>query len=228
MAYKISSPDIIHTQDSEQVEGEVFTENPVAGLARHLAEQYALSQEMVGKPLPLHRLQQQEQLLNRAYQHFSSTAQQDIASSYAAEWLLDNFFVVQQTIRQIREDMPSGYYQQLPKLKNTMWAKYPRIYALGQETIAYSNSQINIEDTVTLLQAFQVDGRCVFDDGRTLGISYNVASGYSGQPDESAGSPCPDRNAVCVPDPIHCRRQPGWILHHQLTNVSHPGLGKLF
>jgi cyclic beta-1,2-glucan synthetase len=158
MACKITSPDIIHTQDSEQVEGKVFTENPVAVLARHLAEQYALSQEMVGKPLPLHRLQQQEQLLNRAYQHFSSTAQQDIASSYAAEWLLDNFFVVQQTIRQIREDMPSGYYQQLPKLKNTMWAKYPRIYALGQETIAYSNSQINIEDTVTLLQAFQVDG----------------------------------------------------------------------
>ena len=158
MAHNLSSSKNFNTQETEQVEGEVFRENPVAVLARHLAGQYVLSQEVIGKPLPLHRLEQQERFLNGAYQHFSSTVQQDITPSYAAEWLLDNFFVVQQAIRQIREDMPSSYYQQLPKLKNTAWAKYPRIYALGQETIAYSNSQINIEDTVALLQAFQAGG----------------------------------------------------------------------
>ncbi|MBN1920969.1 MAG: hypothetical protein JW892_06975 [Anaerolineae bacterium] len=158
MAYNVSSPENFNTQEMEPAGGEVFKESPVVVLAHRLAGQYILSQTVAGKPLPLQRLQQQEQFLNSAYQHFSSAAQQDITPSYAAEWLLDNFFVVQQTIRQIREDMPPGYYQQLPKLENTVWAKYPRIYAIAHEAIAYGNSQISIEDTVTLLQAFQAGG----------------------------------------------------------------------
>ncbi len=158
MAHNSSSANLIYAQETEQLEGEVFKVNPVVDLARQLAGQYVLSQDMAGKALPLQRLQQQEQILNRAYQHFIITAQQNIPPSYAAEWLLDNFFVVQQTIRQVREDMPSGYYQQLPKLQNTAWAKFPRIYALAHEAIAYGNSQINIEDTIAFLHAFQAEG----------------------------------------------------------------------
>ncbi len=38
------------------------------------------------------------------------------ALSHAAEWLLDNYYLAQQSLRQIREDMPRGFYRQLPKL----------------------------------------------------------------------------------------------------------------
>jgi len=72
--------------------------------------------------------------------------------------LLDNFFVVVQAIRQVREDMPTGYYQQLPKLQNTALKHYPRIYALAHETVGYSNRQITIGDTAQFVQAFQADG----------------------------------------------------------------------
>ncbi|MEM5619073.1 hypothetical protein AAHB60_20260 [Pseudomonas aeruginosa] len=34
----------------------------------------------------------------------------------AAEWLLDNYHVVEEQIREIRDDLPPGYYRQLPKL----------------------------------------------------------------------------------------------------------------
>ena len=223
MAHNLSSPEIINTQETEQVGGEVFKENPVAVLARHLAGQYVLSQEVTGKPLPLHLLQQQEQFLNRAYQHFSRTVQQDITPSYAAEWLLDNFFVVQQAIRQIREDMPSGYYQQLPKLKNTAWAKYPRIYALAHEAIAYGNSQLSIEDTVALLQAFQAGGVSL-TMGELWAFPTMLRLGILDSLTNALDSPCPGRDTVCIRGSSHHRRQPRWILHHQLTNVSHPGL----
>ena len=77
--------------------------------------------------------------------------------AYAAEWLLDNFFVVQQTIRQIREDLPLGYYRELPKLANPDWANIPRNYALAHEIIDYSSYQIDLEQIVRFLQAFQSD-----------------------------------------------------------------------
>ncbi len=77
--------------------------------------------------------------------------------TYAAEWLLDNFFVVQQAIRQVQEDMPPGYYQQLPKLGNPEWENIPRDYALAHQVIAYSHDQLDVEQIIDFLQAFQAD-----------------------------------------------------------------------
>src|SRR5690242_4863811 len=33
----------------------------------------------------------------------------------AAEWLLDNYHLVEEQIREIKDDLPIGYYRQLPK-----------------------------------------------------------------------------------------------------------------
>src|SRR5258707_1980568 len=112
-------PKIKSIEEATQPESEVLPENGLDVLAHRLAKEYILSQQITGEPVLLHLLQHQEKVLNRAYQNFNSTSQDDITPSSAAEWLLDNFFVLQQAIRQIREDMPSGYYQQLPKLANT-------------------------------------------------------------------------------------------------------------
>ena len=112
---------------------------------------------MTGKPLLLNLLLEHEQIITDAYQQFGSAAQEELPLSYAAEWLLDNFFVVQQTIRQVREDMPPGYYRELPKLSNPDWANIPRNYALAHELIDYSNAQLEIEQIVRFVQAFQAD-----------------------------------------------------------------------
>ncbi len=43
-----------------------------------------------------------------------------------AEWLLDNFYVVEEQLREIRDDLPRGFYRELPKTKNG----YPRVMSL--------------------------------------------------------------------------------------------------
>ena len=141
-----------------QPDAQAVTEKPLESLAHRLAAQYILAEQATGEAVLLQLLERQEPLLTEAYQHFSGTLQDDVTPSAAAEWLLDNFFVVVQAIRQVREDMPTGYYQQLPKLQNTALKHYPRIYALAHETVGYSNRQITIGDTVQFVQAFQADG----------------------------------------------------------------------
>jgi len=46
--------------------------------------------------------------------------------------MLDNFYLAQQSLRQIREDMPRGFYRQLPKLAAGPLAGYPRIYDVAR------------------------------------------------------------------------------------------------
>jgi cyclic beta-1,2-glucan synthetase len=141
-----------------------LTENLEEALGYRLSREYILAPKLTGEPRLAHQLDRQEQQLSKAYQWFSDATQVDIAPSSAAEWLLDNFFVVQQAIREIREDMPAGYYKQLPMLANSKWASYPRIYALACESIDDSNCQVDLADTSRMINAFQSGG-----DSLTMG-----------------------------------------------------------
>ena len=57
-----------------------------------------------------------EAVAGRAPVILSNASAQDTALSSAAEWLLDNYYLVVQALRQIEEDLPESYYRQLPKL----------------------------------------------------------------------------------------------------------------
>jgi cyclic beta-1,2-glucan synthetase len=65
----------------------------------------------------------------------------------AAEWLLDNYHLVEAQIREIRDDLPPGYYRQLPKLAAGPFAGYPRVFGLAWAFVAHTDSHF---DPVTL------------------------------------------------------------------------------
>ena len=77
------------------------------------------------QPWLLAALPEQEAQIEAAVVYFHTTPDEQVLSS-AAEWLLDNFYLARQSLRQIREDLPHGFYRQLPKLTAGPLAGYPR------------------------------------------------------------------------------------------------------
>src|SRR5581483_2251701 len=75
--------------------------------------------------------------------------------SPAAEWLVDNFHIVDEQVREIREDLPRGYYRELPKLANGPFKDYPRIYAFCVELIAHTDSHLDTETLRRFIDAYQ-------------------------------------------------------------------------
>ena len=63
------------------------------------------------------------------------------------EWLVDNFHIVEEQLREIREDLPRGYYHELPKLAEGELSGYPRIYDVAFKLIAHTDCRL---DTTTL------------------------------------------------------------------------------
>jgi cyclic beta-1,2-glucan synthetase len=73
----------------------------------------------------------------------------------AGEWLLDNFHLVASEIRQVRNDLPRGYYRELPKLASRDHAGDARVYALAVELIRHSDSRLDRQQLVRFLDSFQ-------------------------------------------------------------------------
>ena len=93
-------------------------------MAHHLATQHRVDPHPAAgghlTQLPLLAKQ-----LEDVHQHFVDAADQDVTSSSATEWLLDNYYMVVEALRQIAEDLPATYYRQLPKLTFDLTATDP-------------------------------------------------------------------------------------------------------
>ena len=73
-----------------------------------------------------------------------------------AEWILDNFYIIREILPEVRQDLPRGYYQKLPKLATGSLLGYPRIYGLALSLMAHTDSNITEFPLVHFLQAYQV------------------------------------------------------------------------
>jgi len=71
----------------------------------------------------------------------------------AAEWFLDNAHIVERTIRQVRQDLPRSFYEQLPALATT---GEPRVYSLAHEFVALSDLQADLHGLTRFVRAYQL------------------------------------------------------------------------
>ncbi len=75
--------------------------------------------------------------------------------SPAAEWFVDNFFIVEEQLNGIKRDLPANYYRELSKLSEGELRGYPRIYALALAFIAHTDSRLDVETLRRFILAFQ-------------------------------------------------------------------------
>ena len=103
----------------------------------------------------LRRLGETEALLEEARDALTDAADREVEISAAGDWLLDNFYVVQEHIRDIRQNLPGSYYQELPKLADGALAGYPRVYELAIELIAHTEGHLDVENIGLFVREFQ-------------------------------------------------------------------------
>jgi cyclic beta-1,2-glucan synthetase len=117
--------------------------------------QLILEKSQLPKTNLLQNLKSWELDLRNANKIFKSVPAKDLSISRAGEWMLDNFYVVKQTLRQIGEDLPFSFLDQLPKLSETQLQGHARVFALAHEWIGYNQSQLDLAQTAAFVLHYQ-------------------------------------------------------------------------
>src|SRR6266849_6591139 len=98
----------------EPIRAELFG---IERLEQH-AESLAVAQRVLGEPVKgrplLPRVEDNGRVLREAYRLIAAAIREERAITPAAEWLVDNFHVVDEQLREIRDDLPAGFYRELP------------------------------------------------------------------------------------------------------------------
>jgi cyclic beta-1,2-glucan synthetase len=122
-----------------------------------VASEAAQRQRLSGRPVPPSAvkddLEELQKVLHQIYSHFASEPQ--LSVSTAGEWFLDNYHVVQEALRQVREDMPPHFYRQLPAVQTTAAEPCPRIRVIAQEIIRWSNDYLVFDQVRHFIRIYQ-------------------------------------------------------------------------
>ena len=125
----------------------------------HEAERLAASHETVSRLSRRHllrrRLEESDRELRAIHESIVTGARRGEPISPAAEWFLDNFHLVLDQIREVRQDFPATYEKQLPQLAEGEWRGYPRVYAIAIDVIAHTDSNPDMETLRRFLTAYQ-------------------------------------------------------------------------
>jgi cyclic beta-1,2-glucan synthetase len=138
------------------IRGELLGAERLAEHARALARRQRVRPSGKGRKVPLlERLEETYGILLDAREVLGEAADEGIDVSPAGEWLLDNFYTVEEHIREIRATLPRGYYRELPELASGPLARFPRVYEIAIELIANTEGHLDLANTELFVREFQ-------------------------------------------------------------------------
>ncbi len=119
----------------------------------------ASTHTLVSKPRPdqnlLKRLAENEDFLFEVHDLLTETVKTKHAITPAGEWLLDNFYLIEEQIRTGKKHLPKGYSRELPRLLKGSSKGLPRVYDIAQEVISHGDGRVDPENLNRFVAAYQ-------------------------------------------------------------------------
>jgi cyclic beta-1,2-glucan synthetase len=139
----------------EPIRAELFGIERLEQHAESLAVAQGITKRPATKKRLADRLADNGGVLHAAYRAIAMAIRNERAITPAADWLVDNFHAVEEQILDIVDDLPRGYYRQLPKLAEGPLKGYPRVYGVAWAFVAHTDSRFEGEMLCRFVRAYQ-------------------------------------------------------------------------
>lgn len=141
--------------DASPIRSEIFGEDKLREHGISLAKSHAVTKDGVAYRYVRYSLKHNLEILSVTYAAMREAVHANDVIAPAGEWLVDNFHVIEQHVHQALEDMPSGYYRQLPKVETGHLAGEPRVMGIAWAYIAHTDSSFHERTLVDFVNAYQ-------------------------------------------------------------------------
>jgi cyclic beta-1,2-glucan synthetase len=137
------------------IRAEIFGPQRFAQHGRSLAQNHRATRASgrTGNFFP--RLKSNLAMLREAHQYIGGQASTGYDISPAAEWLLDNFHLIEAQLNEINAGLPRSYFSTLPKLLDEPLAGLPRVYGVAWAFVAHTDGAFDPAMLVQFLCAYQ-------------------------------------------------------------------------
>ncbi len=146
---------ILSRVPDEPIRAELFSIERLEQHAESLAQVQNVTQKNSKGRTILGRVKENGRVLNAAHRNITQTIRDERTITPAAEWLVDNFYIVEEQILEIIDDLPPEFYRKLPKIKEGFLKGKPRVYGLAWAFVAHTDSRFDPDWLRRFVRAYQ-------------------------------------------------------------------------
>ena len=151
--FLVNSPKQNYTKE-EPLRSELFSSDQMDHFGITLAKTHVLS-KIPAKGHLLHRLADNEKVLNAVRKLLVEAIKKNNIITPAGEWLIDNFYLIEEQIRTARKHLPKGYNETLPQLLNGASPGLARVYDIALQIISHSDGRVDLERLSSFIRSYQ-------------------------------------------------------------------------
>lgn len=141
-------------QDEEPLRAQLFSSDQMESFGKTLAEMHKLSTKPAEDYL-LRRLADNEEHLTEVRKLITDSIEKKYQITPAGEWLIDNFYLIEEHIRIAKTHFPKNYNEDLPQLLDDASFGLTRIYDIVLQIISHSDGKIDMESLSSFVKAYQ-------------------------------------------------------------------------
>ena len=104
---------------------------------------------------PITRLFEDYKFILETYNLLTRHIKLGIKIHSAGEWILDNFYIIEETVKTIQKELSVKKYKNMIGLSNERYLGFARSYVLAEEIVAFSDCKIDRELIDVALQSYQ-------------------------------------------------------------------------
>lgn len=103
----------------------------------------------------IRRLNDNYSFIGSLHRDLNRDVMESFPTAPSAEWLLDNFYIIEEQVKLIKRSLSRGRYSRLPVLKRGFYKGYPRVYSIALEIVAHTSGSMDEKCITSFLEAYQ-------------------------------------------------------------------------
>ena len=157
------------------VRGALLDRNQLSQYVEKIAAEHNIKNNSDKSTYPIPNLQENYRFILDTYNLLNKHLKLGIKVHSAGEWLLDNFYVIEETVKFIEKELPIKKYKKMIGISNGRYAGFARAYVLAEEIVAFSDCKIDRELIDICLNAYQRKKMLSMDEICNIGIFFKIS-----------------------------------------------------
>ena len=155
--------------------GVILTTKELEGYLEKIGTTHNLTAKSRKETYPIPRLIENYAVIKDIYEILNEHVKQGISIHPAGEWILDNFYIIEEIVKSIRQELSLKKYKNFVGLKNGDYEGFARVYVLATEIVNYTDNKIETENLEKYLIAYQTKKTLNMDEIWNIGLFLQIA-----------------------------------------------------
>lgn len=156
------------------IKGVLLNKEQLKSYLENIASDHTLCKKSDKDTYPIPSLINNFEYITKTYDMLNNHLKLGINLHQAGEWLLDNYYVIEETVKEVRKNLPLKKYTKFIGIASGKYKGYARAYVVASEIVSYTDGNFKAKDLEEYLESYQSKKNLNMDEIWDINLFFKI------------------------------------------------------